>query len=248
MSRDAKRSYRTRRACLSPFRPLGPFRPLRPFIPKGRACKMLTQSDQPDRSPIDLDRCQTIDLQHQSTSDRFLNSCLAHASSPTSPSRKVVSHAGSPRRHVFRRMSTFPSQVPAIINSNDLISRILPQLPHAPRLTRTEGTFSTAVFCTVPRNRIFFRRSACPDIHPSSSSQHFHSLSPLRTLRPLRYPFLLPSPHRHVAKSPRRTLIKPPWYRAFLHCTAKPNIFPLRFPHRPLVFISVHSWFLPLAP
>ena len=144
MSQNAKRTYRTRRACLSPFRPLGPFRPigpLCPFIPKGRACKMLTQSDQPDRSPIDFDRCQPIGPQHQSTFDRFLNSCLAHASSPTPPRRQVVPHAGSLLRHVFRKMSTFPSQVPAIINSNDLISRILPPLPHAPRSTRTELSF-----------------------------------------------------------------------------------------------------------
>ena len=42
MSQNAKRTYRTRRGCLSPFGPLGPFRPLCPFLPKGRSGKMLT--------------------------------------------------------------------------------------------------------------------------------------------------------------------------------------------------------------
>ena len=73
--------------------------------------------DQPtDHSLIDLDRCQTIDHQDQSTFDRFLKLRLTHAS-PTSPCRQV---ARSLHRHLFPRMSTFPSQVPATTNSDHL--------------------------------------------------------------------------------------------------------------------------------
>ena len=211
-------------------------------------------TDQPtdlptDRSLIDLDRCQTIDHQHQSTFDRFLKSRLAHAS-PTSPRRHV---AVSLRRQIFRSMSTYPSphdsRSERLSRGNQLVAGLT-----AKRfvITVVQTLGSPLPVFTIFRPKIFSPRIPYHFFTFDSRSFSFVWIR-------VDSWFSFPLPRDcHTLKSSHFALctlhpafINPAWYRAFSHRTAKPNFFSPRLKFGILCFPGfwhLGTWAFPPRP